>query len=169
MSSPTSDALGNRPATTDDWPAIWAALEPAVRAGDTLALPRDMGEAAARAYWFGDGHAVFVAAAAGRVVGSYYLRANQAGGGDHVANAGYVVHPDARGRGVARAMAVASFDAALARGFRAMQFNIVVSTNIAAVALWRSVGFAVVGTLPGAFRHPVHGAVDALVLFRRLP
>ncbi len=169
MSSPTSDAVVIRPARAADRPAIWAALEPTVRAGETLALPRDMGEAAALACWHGAGHAVFVAEAAGRVVGSYYLRANQPGGGDHVANAGYVVLPAARGQGMARAMGKHSLAAAATRGFRAMQFNIVVSTNTAAVALWRSLGFAVVGTLPGAFRHPVAGEIDALVLFRRLP
>lgn len=110
----------------------------------------------------------FVIEEEGRLVGSYYLRANQPGGGDHVANAGYMVDPAARGRGVARRMARDSFDRARAAGFTAMQFNFVVSSNARAVALWQALGFAIVGRVPGAFRHPALGAVDALVMFRTL-
>ena len=167
MSSPISEAT-IRAARPDDAALIWAALEPTIRAGETFALPRAMTAAAALAYWGGAGHSVFVADVASRVAGSYYLRANQGGGGDHVANAGYVVAPATRGQGVARAMAVHSLAEARRRGFCAIQFNFVVGTNVAAIALWQSLGFAVVGTLPGAFRHPVAGEVDALVMFRRL-
>ena len=157
-----------RPATSDDHAAIWAVLEPAIRAGETLALPRDMGRDAALAFWMSPGTDVFVAEEEGAVVGSYYVRPNYPGGGAHVANAGYVTAVTATGRGVARAMCAHSLDHARARGFRAMQYNFVVSTNDRAVWLWQAMGFAIVGRLPGAFAHPAHGDVDALVMFRRL-
>ncbi len=143
-------------------------LLPVIRDGTTYALDRTMTDDAALAYWFAPAHDVFVTEDGGTVIGTYYCRANQAGGGSHVANCGYVTHPDAIGRGVARAMAMHSFDHARAAGFRAMQYNFVVATNTRAVALWRSLGFAEVGRLPGAFDHPVLGEVDALVLYRWL-
>ncbi|WP_237478517.1 GNAT family N-acetyltransferase [Lichenibacterium dinghuense] len=160
--------LAIRPARPADAPALWAVLEPVIRAGDTYALDPDMGEAEALAYWLGPDRETFVAEEDGRVLGTYYVRANQAGGGRHVCNCGYVTAPASAGRGVARRMCAHSLDHARARGFRAMQFNFVVSTNTRAVALWRSMGFETVGRLPGAFRHPVHGDVDALVMFRAL-
>ncbi len=157
-----------RPATLDDAAAIWAIIEPVIRAGETYTLDRDMSEADALAYWFGADKEAFVAEEDGAVLGTYYLRANQAGGGAHVCNAGYVTGAAATGRGVARAMCLHSVDHAKARGFRAMQFNFVVSTNTRAVALWQSLGFGIAGRLPGAFDHPVAGFVDALVMFRAL-
>ncbi len=131
-------------------------------------MPRDWSRDEALAYWFADGHAVFAAEIDGRVVGSYYLRANQRGGGAHVANCGYMVDGAAQGQGVARAMCAHSLEQARARGFRAMQFNIVISTNTRAVAAWRGMGFDIVGTLPGAFLHPRYGYVDAYVMHRTL-
>ena len=157
-----------RPATPAVAAAIWAIIGPTIRAGETYTLDRNMSEAEALAYWFGPDKAVFVAEAEDKILGSYYLRANQAGGGAHVANAGYVTGAAATGRGVARAMGLHSIDHAKARGFRAMQFNFVVSSNVRAVGLWRSLGFEVVGRLPGAFEHPAEGFVDALVMFRTL-
>ena len=157
-----------RPALPDDTGAIWSILEPTIRAGETYPLPRDMGEQDALAYWFAPGHSVFVAVDEGRIVGTYYLRANTTGAGAHVANCGYMTAPDFFGKGVARAMCAHSLDEARRRGFRAMQFNLVISTNARAVRLWQAMGFAMVGRLPGAFQHPVHGYVDALVLFQTL-
>jgi L-amino acid N-acyltransferase YncA len=157
-----------RPATPGDAAAIWAIIEPVIRAGETLTLGRDMTEDDALAYWFGADKEVFVAEEDGVVLGTYYLRANQTGGGAHVANAGYVTGAAATGRGVARAMGQHSIAHAKARGFRAMQFNFVVSSNVRAVGLWQSLGFEVVGRLPGAFDHPVEGFVDALVMVRAL-
>lgn len=157
-----------RPASPADAPAIAALIVPEIRAGESYALPRDMTAEAAVAHWCGPDRATFVIEADGQLLGSYYLRANQAGGGDHVANAGYMVAPAARGRGVARAMATDSFGRARAAGFCAMQFNFVIASNRRAVELWQTLGFAVVGRLPGAFRHPTLGAVDALVMFRSL-
>ncbi len=157
-----------RPATLADAGAIWSIIEPVIRAGETLTLDRDMSEPDALAYWFGADKESFVAEDDGVILGTYYLRANQTGGGAHVANAGYVTGAAATGRGVARAMGRHSIDHAKARGFRAMQFNFVVSSNVRAAGLWQSLGFEVVGRLPGAFDHPAEGYVDALVMFRSL-
>lgn len=157
-----------RAAGKSDEDAIWAIVEPIVRAGETYTLPRDMDRERALAYWFSDGHEVFVAEDAGEIVGTYFLQANQQGGGAHVANCGYMTATHATGRGVARAMYAHSLDRARERGFRAMQFNFVVSTNERAVKLWQSLGFEIVGRLPKAFHHPAMGFVDAYVMYREL-
>lgn len=157
-----------RPATPADQDAIWRILEPVIRGGETYALLRDMSRADALAYWTAPEKHCFVAETDGRVLGTYYLRANQAGPGDHVCNCGYVTDEAARGKGIARRMCEHSFGIARGLGFRAMQFNSVVSTNEGAVALWQRLGFEIVGTLPGAFRHPTEGDVDAYVMYRKL-
>jgi GNAT superfamily N-acetyltransferase len=157
-----------RPATAQDRPAVWSIVEPVIRAGETYALDRDLSEAAALDYWFGPDRETFVAEADGRVVGTYYLRANQSGGGDHVCNCGFMTDARATGRGIAQAMGLHALDHARARGFRAMQFNFVISCNERAVRLWERLGFTTVGRLPLAFRHPRLGDVDALVMFRTL-
>ena len=157
-----------RLAEAGDEEAIWAILEPVIRAGETYALPREMSRADALAYWWASSHQVFVAESAGQVVGSYFLRANQLGGGAHVGNCGYMTAAAATGQGVASAMCSHSLEQASRRGFRAVQFNFVVSTNERAVRLWQRFGFAIVGRLPGAFLHPAHGYVDAYVMYRQL-
>ena len=158
-----------RAATRRDEDAVWSILEPVLRAGETYTLPREMSRDDALAYWFAPAHEVFVFDDdAGAILGTYYLRANQRGGGSHVANCGYMTAQHATGRGVARAMCLHSLEAARARGFRAMQFNFVVSSNEPAVRLWNSLGFATAGRLPGAFLHPRLGYVDALVMYRSL-
>ena len=148
--------------------AIWRILEPTFRAGETYPVPRDISRAGALAYWHTPGHAVFVAEDAGTIVGTYYLRANNRGGGAHVANCGYVVAPDAFGRGVAQAMCAHSLGEAKSRGFSAIQFNFVIASNERAVRLWQRMGFAIAGRLPGAFQHPRLGLVDAYVMLRNL-
>ncbi len=157
-----------RPATPDDSDAIWQILSPMLAAGDTYALPEDWSREQALAYWLAPEKQSFVAVLEGRIAGTYYLKANQAGGGAHVANCGYVTAGWAAGRGVARAMCAHSLEAARAAGFRAMQFNLVVSTNLRAVKLWQHMGFTIIGRLPEAFRHPAQGFVDALVMYQRL-
>lgn len=157
-----------RSASPSDADSIWAIIAPVIHAGETYALPPQWDRAAALAYWFAPEHAVFVAEEAGRAIGTYFLQANQRGGGSHVANCGYMVDAAASGRGVASAMARHSLDQARLAGFAAMQFNFVVGTNVRAIALWQRLGFAIVGTLPGAFDHPAHGRVDALVMHRHL-
>jgi ribosomal protein S18 acetylase RimI-like enzyme len=157
-----------RAAEAPDDEAIWSIISPTIAAGETYPLPRDMRRSDALAYWKSPTHQVFVAEAEGRVVGTYYLKANQQGGGAHVANCGYITAEATRGRGVARAMCLHSLDQARARGFLAMQFNFVVSSNTRAVLLWQSLGFETVGRLPQVFRHPALGLVDALVMHRKL-
>jgi len=157
-----------RKAGEEDREAVWAILEPVIRAGETYALQRDLSRESALAYWFADANLVFVAEAGGSVVGTYLLRANQAGGGAHVANCGYLTAASATGQGVARAMCAHSLEEARVRGYRAMQFNLVVSSNERAVRLWGSFGFEIVGRLPEAFEHPALGFVDAYVMYQRL-
>ncbi|HAC57883.1 MAG: GNAT family N-acetyltransferase [Parvibaculum sp.] len=157
-----------RSATRNDDPEIWKILEPTIRAGETYPLPREMTRLEALAYWHGPEHGVFVAEESGNILGTYYMKANNRGGGAHVANCGYMTAPEARGRGVARAMCMHSIDEARRRGFRAIQFNFVISSNEAAVHLWQSCGFEIVGRLPKAFEHPQRGLVDALVMYRML-
>jgi GNAT superfamily N-acetyltransferase len=134
----------------------------------TYALDRGMSEEEALGYWLGPDKETFVAEEEGAIIGTYYMRPNQPGGGRHVANCGYVTSAAATGRGVARAMGLHSLDHARSRGYRAMQFNFVVGTNERAVRLWESLGFAIAGRLPLAFEHPTQGYVDALVMFRAL-
>ena len=161
-------AIRIRRAQASDGPAITAIIVPVIRDGTTYALDRDMRASDALAYWTSPDKETFVAEHGGEVVGTYYLRANQSGGGKHVCNCGYMTLASAAGRGVARAMCTHSLGYAAERGFRAMQFNFVIASNERAVRLWQSMGFTVVGRIPGAFRHPALGDVDALVMFRTL-
>lgn len=158
-----------RAALDADWPAIWAVLEPTFRRGDTYTYATDITEEQARHSWTKVPTATFVACNdEGTVLGTYVIKPNQPGQGAHVSNCGYVVSDAARGLGVASALCEHSQQEAIRMGFRAMQFNFVVSTNEGAVRLWRKMGFDIVGTLPGAFRHPQLGYVDAFVMFKQL-
>ena len=158
-----------RPFESPDWPAVWAVLEPIFRRGDVYAYPADIDEADVRALWVERSLESWTARdAGGAVLGAYYIRPNQSGGGSHVCNCGYAVADAARGRGIAARMCEHSQQTARRLGFRAMQFNFVVSTNEAAVHLWQKLGFEIVGRLPEAFRHPTRGYVDAFVMFKRL-
>jgi len=161
-------SLEIRPAAATDESDIWLVIEPVFRAGETYPLPRDISRADGLAYWHAAGHEVFVAEVGGRIIASYFLRANNRGGGSHVANCGYIVATNATRRGVARAMCTHSLGRARERGFTAMQFNFVISSNERAVRLWQSCGFTIVGTLPGAFAHPALGLVDVYVMHRKL-
>lgn len=157
-----------RSARPEDTDAVWAIIEPVLRAGETYTLDPDVSEADALAYWLDPAKETFVAEADGMVLGTYYMRPNQAGGGRHVCNCGFMTSAKATGRGVARQMCEHALAHARFRGYRAMQFNFVVSTNTRAVRLWHSLGFETVGRLPRAFSHPLHGDVDALVMFQAL-
>lgn len=159
-----------RDATPDDWPAIWAFLRGIVAAGETFVWDRDVDEADARALWMHDppGRTVVAVDDEGTVVGTAETHPNYGGPGGHVANAGFMVDPDHAGKGVGRALGRHVVEQARADGYRAMQFNAVVETNTRAVALWRSLGFEVLATVPEAFLHPEQGYVGLHVMYRRL-
>lgn len=151
-----------------DWPQIQAIIEPVIRAGETYALDPNMTSQEMHQAWIEQPAAIYVAVLEDEIVGTYYLKRNQAGGGIHVANCGYVTASNAQGKGIAATMCLHSQAEAKRLGFRAMQFNFVVSTNQTAIRLWKKLGFDVVGTLPKAFKHPSQGYVDALVMYKLL-
>lgn len=157
-----------RRAQPSDSTAIAEIILPVIREGATYSLDPDMSEAEALAYWLGPDKETFVAEEGGVILGTYFIRPNQAGGGRHVCNCGYMTRATATGRGVARSMCEHSLTYARSRGYRAMQFNFVISTNERAVRLWQSLGFEIVGRLPAAFRHPQHGDVDVFVMYQLL-
>ncbi|MFS4436831.1 N-acetyltransferase family protein [Paracoccaceae bacterium GXU_MW_L88] len=150
-----------------DGDALWSVLEPVYREGATYCIPRDISRDAALADWC-DGWTVLIAEEDGAVLGTAHYGANRPGGGAHVANASFATAPAARGKGVAQGLLDAVLEGATADGFRAMQFNFVVSTNQGAIRLWERAGFETLCRLPEAFDHPDHGYVDALVMFRKL-
>ena len=161
-----------RQAHDRDQDAIWRIMEPIIRSGETYALPRDMTREDALAYWLGTAAtahgtalSVHVAENGGEVVGTYCVREIRPAGGSHIANCGYMVGPWAAGRVVGRALCVDSIARTRALGFRGIQYNFVVSTNEAAIRLYKDLGFEIVGRLPGAFAHPTMGYVDAYVMF----
>jgi ribosomal protein S18 acetylase RimI-like enzyme len=152
-----------------DWPAIWEIMEPVFRAGETYPLPLDITEPEARKIWVETPTAAFVAVDDNnQVLGTYFIKPNHQGPGAHVCNCGYIVSEKARNQGIASEMCQHSQCEATARGFEAMQFNMVVSTNTGAVKLWKRLGFKIAGTLPQAFRHPRLGLVDAFVMYKQL-
>lgn len=158
-----------RPFEEDDWEATWRIIEPVFRAGETYAFSPDITERDAHKVWVEIPSATFVAVdETDDVLGTYYIKPNQPGPGSHVCNCGYIVAERARGKGIASEMCEHSLREAVSQGFRAMQYNLVVSTNEGAIRLWQRHGFEVVGTLPKAFRHPEIGFVDAFVMFKQL-
>jgi L-amino acid N-acyltransferase YncA len=157
-----------RPATNADRDAIWKIFHEVVATEDAYAFDPNASQEDALTYWFRDDTHTYVAEQDRQVVGSYILRANQAGPGAHVANAAFLVSASARGRGIGRTMGEHCLSEARRLGFRAMQFNFVVSTNESAIHLWKQLGFEIVGKLPGAFRHSKNGYVDVYVMFRSL-
>jgi ribosomal protein S18 acetylase RimI-like enzyme len=157
-----------RTACPEDTSVIWSIIEPVIRAGETYTLDQNMSEKDALAYWLGPDKETFVAEEDGVILGTYYMRPNQAGGGRHICNCGYMTAASAMGRGVAKRMCEHSLVHARSRVYKGMQFNFVVSTNERAVRLWQFLGFEIVGRLPLAFNHPTHGYIDALVMFQPL-
>ena len=157
-----------RPATDSDHSAIWNVFREVIAGGDTYPLDPKTSRSDALAYWFQRDARVFVAQDSDEIVGSYTLHSNQPAGGAHVANAAFIVAKNARGKGIGRAMGEHCLAEARRLGFRAMQFNFVVSTNQSAVKLWQELGMQIVGTLPAAFRHPTRGYVDVYVMYQIL-
>ncbi|GCD91285.1 GNAT family N-acetyltransferase [Nocardioides sp. LS1] len=155
-----------RPATDDDWPRIWPFFHATVQEGETYAFPLDLTEETGRGWWMERPPGLTVVLEEeGRVLGSAKMGPNRPGHGDHVGTASFMVSPDARGRGVGRRLGEHVVQWHRDQGFAGIQFNAVVETNTAAVALWRSLGFEVVGTVPGAFRSATHGRVGLHVMY----
>ncbi len=157
-----------REATENDFDQIWPIFLEVVSVGETYAYPRDTSKEQALKIWIDTPRITYVFEEDGRIFGTYYLKTNQLGPGEHVCNCGYMVSTEARGRGLATAMCEHSQSVARAFGYKAMQFNFVASTNEGAVRLWNKLGFATVGRLPKAFNHPLKGYVDALVMYKWL-
>ena len=157
-----------RPAIDADRDPVWQIFHEVVVAADTYAFDPQMSREEALQYWFRPNTHTYIAEGEGEFAGTYILKANQSGPGSHVANAAFMVPASARGKGVGRSMAEHCLKEARRLGFRAMQFNFVVSTNESAIRLWQRLGFEIVGTLPGAFRHPQKGYIDVYVMFRSL-
>jgi L-amino acid N-acyltransferase YncA len=168
METPVASSVTIREATDRDRDAIWDIFRATVAPGDSFVYDPNTPREEAMAYWFANGTRTYVAEDDGKIVGSYILRPNRPGLGNHVANAGFMVDPAARRSGIGRIMGEHALDEARRLGYRAMQFNFVISTNESAVRLWQRLGFKIVGTLPDAFRHSKKGLVDAYVMFRSL-
>ncbi len=155
--------------TDADWPEAWAMLAPVFRAGETYPLPRDVSEDDAKLYWIKrDGYNGVARDEDGVMVGAYFLRPDQGGPGDHVCNAGYVIAPAARGRGLAAPLCLQSQEQARSMGFRAMTFNLVVASNEAAIRAWKRAGLEIIGTKAGAFRLPDGRYADAHIMWKTL-
>jgi ribosomal protein S18 acetylase RimI-like enzyme len=164
----TGSTLRIREIAPDEFSLVWPIFRAVIAGGDVFVYPPETTFEEAQRIWTAPPTRAFVAERDGAVVGSSMLRPNQPGLGDHVSNAGYVVAPEARNQGIARALCEHSLKTAAAAGFTAMQFNFVVATNESAVHLWTSCGFETVGRLPGAFRHAQLGGVDVLIMYRPL-
>jgi len=158
-----------RPFEADDWDAVWTILRPVFQSGETYAFSPDITEREACRVWVDRPSATFVSVdETSQILGTYYIKANQPALGSHVCNCGYIVAEDARGKGIASAMCEHSQKEAVSRGFRAMQYNLVVASNEGAIRLWKRQGFDIIGRLPKAFRHLRLGFIDALVMYKEL-
>jgi L-amino acid N-acyltransferase YncA len=155
-------------ASIQDFDLIWPIFHEVAKAGETYAFRTDTSKEEALNIWVNTPRKTYIALDDGEVVGTYYLKTNHAGPGDHVCNCGYMVAASASGKGVATAMCEHSQTMAKELGYRAMQFNFVASTNEGAIRLWHKLGFDTVGKLPNAFNHPAKGFVDALVMYKWL-
>ncbi len=157
-----------REAIDGDFDGIWSIFHDIVNAGETYAYPRDTTKVQAQKIWLEAPNKTYVVENAGVIVGTYFIKTNQAGPGAHVCNCGYMVSPAARGQGIASFMCEHSQKQARDLGYKAMQFNFVAETNEGAVRLWHKLAFETVGRLPNAFNHPTRGFVDALVMYKWL-
>jgi len=157
-----------RKAAEADKPQIWAIIKSVIAAGDTYVFHPASGREKMLAYWCGADRKTYVAVSENKILGTFYVKDNQPDLGSHIANAGYMVAPEAKGRGVGRQMAEFSLEEARKMGYRAMQFNFVIKTNEVAVKLWLNLGFEIIGEIPEAFQHPQHGLTNALIMYRKL-
>lgn len=163
-----SEPWNIRPATEADWPGIWAIFRDVISQGDTYTYAPDMSEEQAKNIWILDGCHPYVVTHGDAIVGTFTIRSNKPGFGNHIANAGFMVQKENRGRGIAQAMCQTALKEAKKLGYTAMQFNFVVSTNVAAVQLYQKMGFKIIGTVPKAFRHAKLGLTDVHIMHRFL-
>ncbi|MDI1243302.1 MAG: N-acetyltransferase [bacterium] len=157
-----------RKATDGDKPAVWQIIKAVIAGGDTYTFAPDTPMAEMLAFWFSPEKYVYVADADGVILGTYWLKANQPGLGDHVGNGGYMVSPGAKGRGIGKLMAEHSIEEGRRIGYHSIQFNFVVKSNAVAVKLWKSVGFEIIGEIPDAIRHSRDGLTNAYIMYRKL-
>ncbi|SEG09402.1 GNAT family N-acetyltransferase [Algoriphagus boritolerans] len=157
-----------RKAVDSDSESLWEIIEPIIREGKTYVFSPDSSKEKIMTFWLAAEKATYVAESKGEIVGTFFLKANQPDRGSHVVNAGYMVSPNARGKGIGQKMAEYSFEEAKRLGFKAMQFNFVVKSNSAAISLWSKLGFEIVGEVPEAFIHPELGLINVLVMYRKL-
>ncbi len=147
---------------------VWEIFRRVIETGDTYVFEPETPRSELRKLWFADYMKTYVAEDEGAILGTYILKPNHTGLGSHVANGSYMVHPKAQGKGAGKAMCEHSLREAKKLGYRAMQFNLVVSTNVGAVKLWEKFGFEIIGTIPGAFKHKAIEFVDAHIMYRTL-
>ncbi|WP_183566792.1 GNAT family N-acetyltransferase [Mucilaginibacter sp. SP1R1] len=157
-----------REATPNDLDGIWEIFEIVIKSGDTYAFDPNTPKEDLPKLWLAPTMKVFVAEENGQILGTYFIKPNQVGLGAHIANCGYMVHPETRGRGVGKQLFDHSWLIAKEAGYTGMQFNFVVSTNTSAVKLWEKCGFKIIGTIPKGFKHQQLGYVDAYVMFREI-
>lgn len=157
-----------RKATDADKPAVWQIIKAVIAGGDTYTFAPETPEKEMISFWFSPEKHVYVAEENGKILGTYWLKANQPGLGDHIGNGGYMVSPDAKGKGIGKQMAHHSIEEGRRIGYYAIQFNFVVKSNTAAVNLWKSVGFEIIGEIPDAIRHKQNGLTNAYIMYRRL-
>ena len=157
-----------RPASPQDQDAVWEIFSAVIQTGDTYVFSPQTPRSDLPKHWFADYMQTYVAEENGQIVGTYILKPNQVDLGSHVANASYMVHPNAQGHGVGSQMCEHSLVLAKELGYSAMQFNIVVSTNQAAVMLWKKYGFEIIGTTPMGFNHQILGLVDTYIMYKAI-
>lgn len=157
-----------RKATEADKPAVWGIIKSVIAGGDTYTFDPETPEQEMLAFWFSPEKHVYVAEENGEILGTYWLKANQPGLGDHIGNGGYMVSPDAKGKGIGKQMALHSIEEGRRIGYHAIQFNFVVKSNTVAVNLWKSVGFEIIGEIPDAIRHKQLGLTNAYIMYRKL-
>ena len=157
-----------RKAKDSDFEQIWPFFEAIVSKGDSYGFAADTNKQQAFELWMKTPQETFVYEADNQILGSYYLKPNFLGPGEHVCNCGYMVLESARGKGIATKLCIHSQELAFSLGFRGMQFNYVSSSNQTAIKLWEKLGFETIGLLPEAFKHPVFGFIDAHVMYKKL-
>jgi L-amino acid N-acyltransferase YncA len=157
-----------REATLEDSNAIWDIFSAVIKTGDTYVFDPETKKEDLPKYWFASNMKTYVAEKDNRIIGTYFIKPNQIDLGSHIANCGYMVDKDARGLGAGKQMYAHSVELAKSLGYKAMQFNFVVSTNESAVQLWQKSGFRIIGTIPKGFKHSKLGYVDAYIMFMEL-